>query len=451
MELQQYLQILRRYWRSALATLLGCIIVAAGYTLLQRPTYMASSSVFLTVESGGTAGELSQGATYAERTVTSYVKVATTAVVLQPVIDELALDVTPDQLARKLAVASPSATQIITVTASDDSASQAAALSNAVAEKLLIAVAELAPAGPDGARLVSATIIDHAPTPLTPASPRPAVNLALGALLGLMLGAGQAVLRSALDTRVRTADDLADVTDVPVLASIGHVEAAARAAGEKGHSSNAEAYRRLRTNVGFVGLGGERRRSMVITSSVANEGKTETALNLARVLAHAGDSVLLVDADLRRPQLARRIGFDGELGLSDVLSGRGTLQELTLDVARGYLAVLPSGAVPPNPSELLGSRAMAQLIESAERTYDYVLFDTPPLLPVTDAVVLAAQTGGAIVVARSGMVRKPMLDHALDLLDAGDATTLGLVLNDVVHDKSAPYGAYYQSYASTDG
>ena len=452
MELQQYLQILRRYWRSAVATLLACITLAAGYTLLQGPTYTATSSVFLTVESGGTAGELSQGATYAERTVTSYVKVATTAVVLQPVIDEMSLDLTPEQLARKLTVTSPTSTQIITVTASDDSPTQAAALSNAVAQKLLSAVDELAPAGPDGARLVSATVIDHAAAPARPASPRPAVNLALGGLLGLLLGAGQAILRSTLDTRIRTADDLEEVTDAPVLASIGRVETTPQRAAngqENAHWANAEAYRRLRTNVGFVGLGGERRPSMVITSSVAGEGKTETVINLARVLAHAGDSVLLVDADLRRPQVAQRMGIDGDLGLSDVLTGRATLQELTIDIAAGYLAVLPAGAVPPNPSELLGSRAMAQLIESAEHRYDYVLFDSAPLLPVTDAVVLSAQTGGAIVVARSGIIRKPLLDHALELLDAGDVTTLGLVLNDVVHEKGALYGAYYHAYTST--
>lgn len=450
MELQQYIQILRRYWRSTMATFLACIVLAAVYTLVQSPTYTATSSVFLTVESGGTAGELSQGATYAERTVTSYVKVATTAVVLQPVINELSLDLTPEQLARKLTVTSPASTQIITVTASDDSPTQAAALSNAVSKKLLSAVDELAPAGPDGARLVSATIIDDAVAPLTPASPRPAVNLALGGMLGLLLGAGQAILRTTLDTRIRTSGDLEEVTDAPVLASIGHVETAPqRAAGQdgKGQWSNAEAYRRLRTNVGFVGLGGERRSSMVVTSSVAGEGKTETVINLARVLAHAGDSVLLVDADLRRPQVAARMNLDGDLGLSDVLTGRATLQELTIDVAPGFLSVLPAGAVPPNPSELLGSRAMAQLIESAERRYDYVLFDSPPLLPVTDAVVLAAQTGGAIVVARSELTRKPLLGHALELLDAGDVTALGLVLNDVVHDSSTPYGAYYQSYA----
>lgn len=445
MELEQYLRVLQRYWKSALATLLACVALAAVVTLVQKPTYSSSASVFITVDSGGTAGELSQGATYAERQVTSYVNVATTAMVLQPVIDELRISLTPRQLAEKLTVTSPAATSIIRVAATDDNPEFVAALANAVADQLTAAVGELAPPGPDGTRLVSATLVDEAPLPAAPTAPRPAMNLALGTLLGLLLGFGQAVLRSLIDTRIKTADDVAAVTDAPVLASIGHVESeAGRAIPSDGKQwASAEAYRRLRTNVGFVGLGGERRPSIVMTSSLAGEGKTETAVNLARVLAAAGDSVLLIDADLRRPQVAARLRLDSEWGLSEVLTGRGTLEELTIAVAPGSFSVLPAGTVPPNPSELLGSEAMAHLVTTAERQYDIVIFDAAPLLPVTDAVVLAAQCGGAIVVARSGRVRRQQLDAALETLHTADVTLLGLVVNDVPIARSDVYEGYY--------
>ncbi|NLE96915.1 MAG: chromosome partitioning protein, partial [Propionibacterium sp.] len=267
MELQQYLQIVRRYWRSTLATVFLCIAVAAGVTLVQSPTYTASSSIFLTVEAGGSAGELSQGATYAERQVSSFVAVATTAMVLDPVIDELGLDQTPAQLADQLSVTAPSSTAIIRVAAQDESAEHAAALSNAVAASLERSVETLAPPGPDGTRLVSATMIDAAPVPTAPSAPRPAMNLALGGLLGVLLGVGQAILRSILDTRIRTAEDVTAVTSHPLLASVAHNNTAdaGRAAESDGIQwANAEAYRKLRTNVGFVGLGGERRSSMVV-------------------------------------------------------------------------------------------------------------------------------------------------------------------------------------------
>src|SRR5690606_19378416 len=226
-------------------------------------------------------GELSQGAAYAERTVASYVSVATTAIVLEPVIEELELDTTPAELADHLTISSPPDTSILNVAARDESAWQAARISNGVAASLLGTVTELAPSGPDGARLVSATVIDEAQAPEHPFTPRPASNLVLGAVFGAFLGFGQALLRSSLDTKVRTQEDVEKVTEVPLLAAVGrNVPTRTRAAGAAGERwASAEAYRRLRTNVGFLGLGGERKRSMVITSSLAGEGKTETAVN----------------------------------------------------------------------------------------------------------------------------------------------------------------------------
>nr|WP_255422182.1 polysaccharide biosynthesis tyrosine autokinase [Tessaracoccus sp. MC1627] len=262
-----------------------------------------------------------------------------------------------------------------------------------------------------------------------------------------MLALGQAVLRSLADTRLRTTQDIEALTDAPVLASVGRIiTSAGRAADDDGqHWQNAEAYRRLRTNVGFLGLGGERRSSFVVTSATAGEGKTETVINLARVLAQAGESVLLIDADLRRPQVGARLHLDGELGLSDVLSGRAGFSDLVFKVGAGTLDVLPAGTIPPNPSELLGSEAMAQLLASVERQYDFVLFDSPPLLPVTDAIVLSAQTGGAVLVTRSGVVRRAHVAEAIHMMDTADVSLLGVVLNDVPVRAGEAYAAYYSA------
>lgn len=450
MELQQYLGIVRRYWRSAIAASLLCVVIAAAVTLAQKPTYTASSVLFLAVESGDSAGELSQGVTYAERQVKSYVTVATTSVVLRPVIEELSLDMTPVQLAGKLTVSSPTATSIIDVSATDGDPAQAARIADAVAASLTRAVDELSPDGGSGAGLVAATVIDPAVAPTSPTAPRPAANLALGLILGVLLGVGQAVLRSVLDTRLRTVSDVESLTDSPFLGAIGHVDdVSARTSESDGQqSAGAEAYRRLRTNVGFVGLGGERRPSMVMTSAMPGEGKTQTVINLGRVLAQAGESVLLVDADLRRPQMASRMSLDGEFGLTDVLTGRGALQDMVIDVVPGSLAVLPAGTVPPNPSELLGSEAMSHLLATVERQYDHVLFDSPPLLPVTDAVVLAGQTAGVIMVVRSGRMKRPEFESAVGLLGTASVSLLGVVLNDVPSQDGGSYAGYGHGYSS---
>lgn len=444
MELQQYLKVIRDYWRSILATLFIVVAAVAGYTIMQEPTYRATATVFLTVESGDTAGELSQGANYAERQVQSFVQVISTASVLQPVIDELGLGTTPTSLAHSISASSPNATSLIDVSAAGETPSEVANLANAVAASLVATVDYLAPKSSDGMNLVSASVIDPATVPITPTAPKPMTNLALAVILGLLLAFGQALLRKVLDTRVRNAGDIQEVTDKPILATIGHISKNMTPSERRAHS---EAYRRLRTNVTFVGLGGERKKSLTVTSSLRDEGKTQTAVSLASVLAQAGETVLLVDADLRRPSVAKRLQIDNELGLTDILTKRGTLADLAIPASTN-LWVLPSGTVPPNPSELLGSGAMKQLLTLAEREFDYVILDTSPVLPVTDAVVVASQTGGAILVSRAGATKQSQIEATIELLDSGLATTVGLVLNDAeLKSREDRYG-YYSGYAS---
>ncbi|XVX20487.1 polysaccharide biosynthesis tyrosine autokinase [Actinomycetota bacterium] len=441
MELQQLLKIARAFWRSILATLLLTVALAAGFTLLRSPTYTGDASVFLTVESGSSAGELSQGATYAEQQVLSYIEVATTSSVLSPVIDKLNLQTTPEKLKESVRVTSPDSTSIIDIAADGDTPERAAQIANEIAASLVDRVEVLSPKRTGGTSLVSANVVDPARSPVAPSAPKPLLNLVLGTILGLMLGLGQAILRSTLDTRVRTTEDLQAFSDAPVLATVGRISNKGDAASARAHS---EAYRRLRTNVGFVGLGGERSSSMVVTSSMPGEGKTETAVNLANVLAQAGESVLLVDADLRRPRVDDRMRLDGELGLSDVLTGRGSFEDLAVYADRN-LRVLPAGTIPPNPSELLGSAAMNNFIAMAERQFTYVIFDSPPVLPVADATILGSQTGGAILVVRSGEVKVADVKSSMELLDTAKVTLLGLVLNDVPTSQMSERYGYYES------
>ncbi|MEW1965891.1 polysaccharide biosynthesis tyrosine autokinase [Micrococcus sp. NPDC078436] len=447
MDLQQYLQTFRKYWRSILTVLSVCVGAALVFTFLQTPKYSSTSSALIAVDTAASPGELSSGALYAERQVSSFVALADSALVLDPVIDELGLNVTPQALRSRVSVSSPAGTSIVDVTVTDTNAGRAAEIANAITASLKNVTSDVVPTGPDGDEIVTVTVVEPAAESSRPVSPRPVVNIALGLIAGVVLGLGQALVRRLLDSRIRTRDDLEEITDAPVLASVvrhrGSDRAKDGAVPARGTAwASAESYRKLRTAVGFVALGGERRSSIVVTSSVQGEGKTETSTNLAKVLAETGARVLLVDADLRRPQVGVRLGLDDELGLSDVLTGRADLNDVLLSV--DDLSVLTAGTVPPNPSELLGSEAMAELLALVEAHFEYVILDAPPLLPVTDAAVLSHQAGGAIVVARSGVARQNQLTEALSTLEAADASVYGVVLNDVPVSQIDGYSQYYR-------
>lgn len=454
MELTDYLHVLRKYWVSVVACFLVGIAAAAGVSLLMKPVYTASTAIFLTVQSGTTAGELNQGSTYAENQVRSYAQVATTPVVLQPVIDRLRLDTTPELLAERVQASVPTNTAIIGISVTGQDPVQTADIANAVGQELIVIVDELSPQGSNGSKSVKATVVSPASVPTEWTSPRVLMNLALGALLGLLIGLGQAVLRSRLDTRVLTEQDVAQVTDRSVVGTIVHDAEAEKdptIAQAGAQSIRAEAYRRLRTNLQFLELGG-RRRSIVISSSVAGEGKTTTAINIASTLADAGESVLLIDADLRRPSLANYLKLDGTVGLTTVIIGRAALGDVVQPLGQGNLHVLPAGQIPPNPSELLGSEPMERLLAEATDRYDMVIIDSPPLLPVTDAAVLSHSTGGVLLVVGSGLVARPGLAAAIESLEKVDANILGLVLNGVKaeHGQYGYHHYYYRHAAESE-
>lgn len=442
--MHDYLRLIRRYWISITTTLLLVVAVAVGGTLLQHRTWTASAAIFVAVESGGTAGELSQGATYAERQVKSFVEVAQSSHVLQPVIDQLGLETTPGELAKDMTFSAPVNTSVIEIAVESESPKRSADIANATVDSLARTIDGLSPKGTSGKqRLVQATVIQPATPPTNPTSPKPLQNLALGLLIGALLGLGQALLRDRLDTRIRTTADLSEVTDEPVLGAIANYGKTPDDAAT-GYSPTDEAFRTLRTNLAFTGLAGQRRRSLVITSALAGEGKTETAIRLAEALASAGERVLLVDADLRRPQLADRLGLEGAVGLSHVLSGQAPSAELIQPGRVKGVQVLPAGQTPPNPAELLSSDAMRRLVREVEADYDYVILDAPPLLPVTDAAALSSLTGGALVVARSGAVSRHEVAAALASVTAAGGDVLGIVLNDVTRGASG--GSYAGHY-----
>jgi capsular exopolysaccharide synthesis family protein len=214
------------------------------------------------------------------------------------------------------------------------------------------------------------------------------------------------------------------------------------------HSPRAEAFRQLRTNLQFVDIANHPK-SIVVTSSVPGEGKSTSTANLAITLAAAGSTVALVEGDLRRPRVADYMGVEGAVGITNVLIGQATLDDVLQPWGNGRLQVLACGPVPPNPSELLGSQPMDDLLRSLEKQFDYVIIDSPPLLPVTDAAVVSRLAGGAVIVAGSGKVNREQLRRSLEILDAVDVRLLGILINRLPTKGPDSYSYYSYRYDYT--
>jgi len=304
-------------------------------------------------------------------------------------------------------------------------------------------------------QLNNVRIMDYAKTPQSPIKPRKKLNAMLGLLVGLMLGGGLAFLLEYLDTSVRTIEDIKKYFSWPVLGIIPRFDQVSPGKTSRSgtevivskhpKSVPAEAYRTLRTNLQLSDLG-HPPRSLVVTSAGPLEGKSTTALNLAVALAQKESKVLLVDSDLRKSTIHKTLHLDNSTGLTDLILDHGSLQAAVKQFdSVNNLWVLTSGSTPSNPSELLGSSRMKSLVEEAKEEYDYVVFDTPPLMSVSDTAVLASQTDGILVVISPGKLRGEVALRTKELVDRIETPVLGAVLNGVELN-SSDYYYYYRYY-----
>lgn len=290
-------------------------------------------------------------------------------------------------------------------------------------------------------------IVSRAELRLEPISPRPLRSAVIGGALGLLAGLGLAVLLDIVQDRVGTPADLERVhPSLPVLASIPHhdVEATARDGSHSGPAT--EAYRYLRTSVRFMAVDGPTK-AIVVTSATAGEGKTTTAVNLARAAAESGSRVVFLDADLRRPTAHESFGLTNDVGLGDVLTGDVSFAE-TVAYVEGTLAVLTAGPPSPLAPDLLGSESFAELVRSVSDQCDLLVIDVPPVLPVADPILVAKAAGQVVLVARIGVVRRRELRETLRRLEESRINVGGLVANDV--EDWAGYGDYAAYANATD-
>ena len=452
MELRDYLRILHKYWVSIVAITLLSVIAGGGVTLLTTPEYQATTQIYVSVRGeSGAVGEAAQGSTLARQSVATYAGIVKTESVLGPVVDELALNTSAHVLAAQVNASAPANQSLINITVTGEEPELTAEIANAVGASLREVVeGQLESAAvEDAPSLVSLNTVQPALIPGAPTSPNLKLNLALAALVGLALGVGQAVLRSTLDTRIHSAHDLEQITDAPLLGGITFdPEAKTRPLVVHADPRNprAESFRTLRTNLQFVAIHEDEKRGRcyVVTSAGPAEGKSTTTANLAIALAETGARVALIDGDLRKPRVADYMGLEGGVGLTNVLINQADLPDVLQRWGRGQLHVLPAGKLPPNPSELLGSSAMEQLIRTLTDHFDYVLIDAPPLLLVTDAAVVSKYAHGTMMVAASGITRKQALGGAVRTLQAAGAPLLGMIVTmlPTKGPDSYAYGAY---------
>jgi tyrosine-protein kinase len=446
MTVDRAILILRERWKIvALCLVLG--VLGAGVASYFAPReYTSDVTLYIALQGQAEdSDEAYQANELAKERVLSYEPLLTDERITQAVIDRLGLAMTPAELAQHINITTEADTVVITAGVRDSTPDGAANIANALAAEFVGLVGELeqpigsappppAPGQPaqparEPAKIGAQIIRAAAPQP-TPVSPDTPFNLALGGALGLLLGVVGLVVREARDNSVRSVAELHKLASAPVLAEIAHdrrVPSRPLIVDEPFTSPRAEAFRKLRTNLQFRD-GGRGHRVVVVTSARMGEGASTTACNLAVAMAEAGNSVLLLDANLRSPQVSDYLGLDPFPGLVDVLAGRMVWQYTRQRWNRGGFDVVTAGPYPHNHSQLLASYSLADLLADMRDHYDFVVVDTPALLAVSDAAAVAARADGVVLVVQHGQTSRDQVAAAVDTLDAVSARLLGTVL-----------------------
>lgn len=435
-------QVLSRSWRSAVAVaVLGALVaLAACFIVPQR--FEASADVLLTPVAGVSVDDAVDA-----RLLESY------ALVLggRTIAESVGAD--DDDLEGSVV----DGTSVLRATASSGDGDRAAEISQGAAEAVVAqlvdrGIAIESPTADEPAEdklaksvVVSVSVVENSVAPSSPKSPSIPWWVAIGALIGALLGLFGSAVRQLTDRYVRTTDDLTEAASAPLLAAVAYDRQTDRSplvSDLDPQDPRFEATRILRTNLQFLDVDSSDT-VLTVTSCMSGDGKSTTAANLAIALAHGGEHVVLIDADLRRPRLADLFGLEGVDGLTTTLVGAVDAADAVQQTRIPGLDVLATGKLPPNPTELLQTNAMADLVHVLRAEYDVVLFDAPPLLPVADAAVLATLSDGAVLLVRHGRTTREQVRAAVGRLEAVGARLLGTVLTMVPARAIAPYGYGY--------
>ena len=334
----------------------------------------------------------------------------------------------------------------------------AAAEVSALANQEAVLKEQIAQLEVNGAAATSGVeLVTPAQVPTSPSSPRPRRDAVLGLAAGVMLGVGAAFLRDSMDDALSSKEEVERAGSAPVLVLVPMVSSWKKqdqplvVSSIEPTSPAGEAYRSLRTSLQFIRQARDLR-TLLVTSPAAAEGKTSTLVNLGVVFAQAGERVVLVSCDLRRPRLGQFFGLEEKSGMTTVLLGQKSLQDALRQVnGYGDLWVLGAGLIPPNPAELLSGSRAGEIFAALKENFDLVLVDSPPVLPVTDAMVLSRYADGTLLVVAAGQTRRTELQRAAEKFAQANAPVVGIVFNQVTRQTTYAgdygYGYGYGSYA----
>ncbi len=445
-DLRRYVRLLwkRKLW--CIAGFVAVVLTGLLITVSTTPAYQANASLFVgqrQISSAQFATDIAV-TNLSDDLVRSYAQIIKSRSIAQRAISEGGLEQTPGAIVGGLQATAIVDTQVIALSYQSSDPGTAERVANAVTRAFVAEIDELE-AAPEGAQpLIKVSIIDRAVTPSKPIAPNPLRNMALATALGLLAALGLALLVDSLDQSVKSREELEHLGfhvlgAIPTLDTEGdeiHLERDTQGVG-------GEAFRKLRTSVGFLGVDSPIK-VLLVTSAVAQEGKTTVALNLASAYALGGFRTLLVEADLRRPSLHRVYGMYGTRGLTTAIVGNVALEDAILHTETRNLSVLLAGAIPPNPVELLGSEQLLDVITRIRLMFDVVVIDSPPLAPVADPAALAGRCDGVVVVARAGRTDRRRLMDSEGIVERAGGRLLGVVLNFLEPGESA-YDYYYYS------
>ena len=452
MDFKQFFKVIRRRWMSVVALVVVALAISGAVSWQTTPLYESKARVFVSVNAQDTTDAAATGYFLTSR-VATYADLATSTKLMEGVIDDLNLDYSPSQLADYISAEVVPETTLIDLTVRDPDPRKAQAnaqwLSGKYAEYL---TAVETPEGAEEAQIL-ATVTDDATYSPNPVSPRTALNLAVAGMIGLLIGLGTALIRDNLDRTISAQEHIKEVTEAPVLASVGFdrgINQSPLLTNLGSFAPRTESFRLLRTNLQFLDLDAQPR-CLVISSAVPGEGKTTTSTNLAVALAQTGRRTLIIDADLRRPRVAGLLGLDAAVGLTTILVGKTEVQDAIQMHEPSGLHFLASGAKPPNPTEILQSRVTHDLIKKLCDEYDMVIIDAPPLLPVADASVLATLADGTMLVVKHGKTTRDQLEEAIARLNQVGGRLFGVVVNMIPRRATNSYYYYYYEEAEAKG